>query len=203
MRAEQIQGVIFDLGRVLVGLNSSRGMARWLRENVSEDLPSLATLPAYIAYNSGQITPEEFHRGSTARFNMLFTFSEFSAMWCDFFEPMPGMQKLVAEVAAHHPVNLLSDTDPLHWERICRDYPWIPAQFPNPSLSYRLGRMKPAPENFRAAAAGIGLAPEHCLFIDDLPGNIAGAQAVGMRGIVFQSPEQLRGELIALGVLRA
>jgi hypothetical protein len=39
------------------------------------------------------------------------------------------------------------------------------------------------------------------VFIDDNPNKRARASALGIHGIAFQSPEQLRAELAALGVL--
>ena len=43
--------------------------------------------------------------------------------------------------------------------------------------------------------------PARALFIDDNPHNVAAAVALGLHGIVFRSPAQLRGELTALGLL--
>ena len=37
--------------------------------------------------------------------------------------------------------------------------------------------------------------------IDDNPGNVVGARAVGMRAIHFESPEQARRELTEMGAL--
>jgi 2-haloacid dehalogenase len=65
------------------------------------------------------------------------------------------------------------------------------------------GIVKPSPEIFHRLAARYGLAPETCLFIDDVAENVAGARAVGMRGHLFTSPDALRLELAALGLLPA
>jgi FMN phosphatase YigB (HAD superfamily) len=43
--------------------------------------------------------------------------------------------------------------------------------------------------------------PAQSIFIDDVPRNILGAQAVGIPGIHFQSPSQLNLDLQKLGVL--
>lgn len=45
-----------------------------------------------------------------------------------------------------------------------------------------------------------GLAPESCVFIDDKPINVAAAQSMGMQGLVFTNPENLRKDLIDLGL---
>lgn len=44
--------------------------------------------------------------------------------------------------------------------------------------------------------------PENALFIDDNVKNIHGAQAAGLQTIRFESPEQLRRELVKMGILQ-
>lgn len=48
-----------------------------------------------------------------------------------------------------------------------------------------LGRSKPHSEPYIAAAAALGAPPEDCLFVDDLPANCSGAEAVGMQSHLF------------------
>jgi putative hydrolase of the HAD superfamily len=48
-----------------------------------------------------------------------------------------------------------------------------------------LGVAKPDPEAFARAAAAIGERPGACLFVDDLAVNLRGAEAVGMRTLLF------------------
>ena len=50
-------------------------------------------------------------------------------------------------------------------------------------ISGDTGMRKPEERIFRHAAALLGLAPEQCVFIDDIDRNIAAAQAIGMTGI--------------------
>lgn len=47
------------------------------------------------------------------------------------------------------------------------------------------GVRKPAAEIYLRCAAAVGARPAECLFIDDLPVNVAGAEAVGMHGFLF------------------
>ena len=48
-----------------------------------------------------------------------------------------------------------------------------------------LGVSKPDPRAYWAAAAALGLPPEDCAFVDDLPANVEAACAVGMQGILL------------------
>lgn len=61
--------------------------------------------------------------------------------------------------------------------------------------------IKPDPAIYRLLLERNGLEASNCLFIDDSPKNVAGAEAVGMRAHHFMSPEALRGHLTAAGIL--
>jgi len=58
--------------------------------------------------------------------------------------------------------------------------------------------IKPDPRLYRILLDRYGLKAEECVFIDDNPANVAGAEAVGIKGILFKNAEQLRAELEAV-----
>lgn len=53
-------------------------------------------------------------------------------------------------------------------------------------ISGDVGLHKPQPEIFLLGAERIGVAPEECVFVDDLRENCAGAEAVGMTAILHR-----------------
>lgn len=63
------------------------------------------------------------------------------------------------------------------------------------------GVMKPDPRIFRILCERYRVAPQSAVFIDDVAMNAAAASALGIHGIHFRSPEQLRSELVTLGML--
>jgi putative hydrolase of the HAD superfamily len=62
-------------------------------------------------------------------------------------------------------------------------------------ISGEVGLHKPGPEIFELALTEIGLAAADCVFIDDLRENIAGAEAVGITGILHRGPDSTLPEL--------
>ena len=68
-------------------------------------------------------------------------------------------------------------------------------------LSGQEGCMKPDERIFRILLDRYALAAHDTVFIDDNPNNARAASALGIHGIHFQSPEELRRELSALGLL--
>ncbi len=94
-------------------------------------------------------------------------------------------------------VGLLSNIDVGTMERL----------FPEPErsqlfdvfvMSGELGVTKPSVRIFEIAAERLGLAPDECVMIDDIPDNIEGARLAGMYGIVFASRQQLMRDIEAL-----
>ena len=61
---------------------------------------------------------------------------------------------------------------------------------------------KPDPAIYRLLLSRYGLIPQESVFIDDLPVNVEAARALGIRGIVFQSTEQVERELSDLSEQR-
>ena len=66
--------------------------------------------------------------------------------------------------------------------------------------SSEVGMRKPNPAIFQHALELLGVAPERAVFLDDAPGNVAGAQAAGLHGILVDAadPTPALDELHAL-----
>ncbi len=68
-----------------------------------------------------------------------------------------------------------------------------------------LGVRKPAPEPYLASAGALGVPPEECLFVDDMPPNCRGAEAIGMASHLFRIKDpdaSLRALETRLGIAR-
>jgi 2-haloacid dehalogenase len=68
-------------------------------------------------------------------------------------------------------------------------------------ISGEVGVIKPDPEIYRVLMRRHTVDPHRALFIDDSAKNVAAAAEIGFDAIVFHSPEQLRRELTARGLL--
>ena len=81
---------------------------------------------------------------------------------------------------------------------------WEPARWFDAMIDVAtLGVRKPAPEPYLAAADALGADPTECLFVDDMPVNCRGAEAVGMASLLFDvrdPPASLRKLNDALGI---
>jgi putative hydrolase of the HAD superfamily len=62
-------------------------------------------------------------------------------------------------------------------------------------ISGDVGLHKPQPEIYELGAERLGVAAGDCAFVDDLRENVAGAEAVGMRGILHRDTDRTIVEL--------
>ena len=112
-----------------------------------------------------------------------------------------GSVEILAEVRqAGVACYALSNMEKESWQRRLGLYEflnWFDGYF----ISSLEGVMKPDPHYFRRALARFGLKPGHCLFIDDRTENTEAAAELGIRTVLFRSPEELREDLVAGGLL--
>ena len=116
--------------------------------------------------------------------------------WIDMMgDGIPGMESLVRDYKARGYgawglTNWSWETFPLIRDR----YP-VFGLLDGFVVSGKEKTVKPGPRIYRILLERYGLRAEECIFIDDNPRNTAGAEAVGIRGLVFQDAAQLRRDL--------
>ncbi len=71
---------------------------------------------------------------------------------------------------------------------------WLP-EFDCRTYSCDLRIAKPAPEIYEHCLAKLGVAPADVLFLDDRPENIRAAEALGMHGLLFTTPQEAAAEI--------
>lgn len=61
--------------------------------------------------------------------------------------------------------------------------------------SYNVKMKKPDPRIYEHTLEKLDVRPEEAVFIDDLEENVKGAEAVGIKGIVFKNVDQCKSDL--------
>jgi putative hydrolase of the HAD superfamily len=81
------------------------------------------------------------------------------------------------------------------WGAGSYDRPLLDELFDGTVISGEVRMRKPAPEIYSLGAERIGLAPEACVFVDDLGFNLKPAAALGMATVRHRRPEETIDEL--------
>jgi len=201
----QVNAIIFDLGRVVVDIDVEHFgrsvLAGMAVENPDAAIQQIMADELVAAFNTGKISPEDFHKAVCKKYRVAVSYAEFVKLWCSIFKPMPGVEALLKELRGKVALGLLSNTDVLHWRYLLRQYPEL-GFFQRPTLSFETGLMKPSPQIYLIAAENVHTQPENCFYLDDLQTNVEGARRVGMDAVLFQSIDRLRRELNERGILK-
>jgi putative hydrolase of the HAD superfamily len=118
------------------------------------------------------------------------------AMWSNLH---PAMLRWAAELrSAGVRTAVLSNMHDDMVQQLRSDATWE-TSFDCLMLSSEIRMAKPDAEIFWHCLQCLGVAPQEALFIDDREPNVQAAQALGIRGILFNSLAQLRVQLYAIG----
>ena len=203
LNIDMIKAVIFDLGRVLIQVDFTRGLLKYYQRNDNssdEDiLDEVFKDKMFIDFNTGKIDPQQVYQNIEDKYALALSYEQFTYEWCNIFAPMQGMPAIVDRVSKKYKIGLLSDIDPLHWQYCQQNFPVL-KNFKKPALSFEIGALKPDPICYQSASENINTELQNCLFIDDREINIQGAREAGMQAIRFTSVADLELLLPNLGV---
>jgi glucose-1-phosphatase len=206
MAKNHIRAIIFDVGRVLVRLDPDR-----LQKSLAHGLPlspiemwrAIEKDPLWKDWQEGRVSAGDWHLYLCKRFSMTLSFDQFVDAWNSTLDPTPiHPDGFFAKLSKNHCLGLLSNTDPIHVSHLERTYSFY-AYFPEPVRTYScvVGACKPDPLVFQHALKSCKVKADQAVYIDDILAFVEAAQALGMHGIVFTNPGQLRANLEQLGIM--
>ncbi|MFN8558280.1 MAG: HAD family phosphatase [Dehalococcoidia bacterium] len=202
--ADAIRAVIFDVYGVLIDLDGDLA-----RIEDRHALPAGALrravfgIPEFAAVQAGAVTSERYFAAAARALERLAgrPAPEALAEWRSADRPLNHeVVELAAALRPRYTVAVLSNASARLRAMLDERY-GIAGLFDPIIASGAVGLAKPDPAIFRLAAERIGASPECCIFIDDTAGHVAGAGAIGMRGITYTSFTELTAALRRLGVV--
>ena len=198
-----LRAVIFDIGRVIVKLDLSRaieGLSRGISLSPTELWSAIEKDPRWHDWKEGRISPHDWYLHLTKRLGSPLKFEEFREAWNRTLDPVPLQpDDLFASLAKKHRLALLSNTDPIHVAHLESNFSFFQF-FPHPARIYScaLRASKPSPVIFQAALKAAKTPASQAVFIDDILEHVQAARSLGMHGIQYVDPAQLRSELNTL-----
>ncbi|HVH72536.1 MAG TPA: HAD family phosphatase [Candidatus Dormibacteraeota bacterium] len=203
MPSPKLRAIIFDIGRVLIRVNVARAtsaLAEGLSLSPEEIWSALEKDPRWKDWQEGRISPRDWHLHVAKRLGSKLTFEQFVEVWNGALDPRPILDDSFLErLGKRYRLAVLSNTDPLHVVHMEQTYEFLEG-FPVRIYSCRVGASKPNPLIYKEALKGCKVRAQQAVYVDDIPAYAQAAEQLGMRGIVFQSSDQLFAALRTLGV---
>jgi putative hydrolase of the HAD superfamily len=111
------------------------------------------------------------------------------------FGGMSPDEAMIGAVRAAHAAGVRTGLVSNSWGAGGYDRTLFPELFDGVVISAEEGIRKPDPKVYELGVQRIGLEPGDCVFVDDLPGNLKPARAMGMATVHHVSAEQTIAEL--------
>ena len=183
-----IKHVIFDMGGVLVDFNPTRSLKKIFsrKEDIDLLLKEIFEGPDWAKLDRGTLRVEQAVDRACERLpaRLHASVRHLLENWADEMLPIDEMLPLVQEIKNHgYGIYLLSNA-PLNFHTYRDRIPAF-AYFDGFIVSANYLTVKPEPEIYNILFNTFSLNPAECFFIDDIPVNIEGAAAVGMKGHCF------------------
>jgi putative hydrolase of the HAD superfamily len=197
-----VKAVIFDAGNVVVKFDIHRALELFVplcRARVPEVVAFFTSSEADRAFVEGRISIEEFFAAAERVLGFDMTVDAFARIYNDIFSPQEAVERIIRSLKGRYTLALLSNTNALHFPFLLERYP-IMRLFDYRILSYEEKCQKPQYELFQRTIHRIGVAPQQAVFIDDIEENVVGAAQLGIRAILFTTPEELIEKLAKYGV---
>lgn len=200
-----IKTIFFDIGGVLIDIHPERTY-QYLSDSADVEVSMVKESFPWDAH-------DQYERGIMNNEDWFITYKESLPQPCclkrsDFWNAwklLLGEEKntvnILEALNKQYSIWLLSNTNPKHIQDEIEKRYLFPSLVNGAVYSFDVGVRKPEKEIYEIAMQRANANPQECLFIDDLLENIQAAKQIGIEGIHFISFEQLKQELVRLGII--
>ena len=200
-----IKTIFFDIGGVLIDIHPERTY-QYLSDSADVEVSMVKESFPWDAH-------DQYERGIMNNEDWFITYKESLPQPCclkrsDFWNAwklLLGEEKntvnILEDLNKQYSIWLLSNTNPKHIQDEIEKRYLFPSLVNGAVYSFDVGVRKPEKEIYEIAMQRANTKPQECLFIDDLLENIQAAKQIGIEGIHFRSFEQLKQDLVHLGII--
>ncbi len=182
------QAFLFDIGNVLMDFDLT-SLQRNMVAASKIDLPTLQREwynDALIAVETGKIDPRQYYHSFAKEIGLSWTYEEWIEQWARVYILNPVGYKLFLDLHRRdRQVSMLSNLSAFNTMAIEGKFPDFFTRGRPRFFSYEIGFRKPDTRIYQAACDTLGIPPAQCFFLDDMPENVAGAQAAGLNAMQF------------------
>jgi glucose-1-phosphatase len=196
---DSVDGIIFDLGGVLVDIDFTRIFSVWASyaKTDIEHIKSLYNFDKYYeAHERGEINHLEYFSSLRKSLEIDITDEQFSDGWNSIFgEEIADITSILPKLSQKRPIFVLTNTNTIHQKVWEKKYTRLLSYFKQIFVSSDIGLRKPEPEIFKYVSENTGIDLKRFVFFDDMLENVTGAHSVGIRSIQVSSTTDITESL--------
>jgi glucose-1-phosphatase len=199
----EIKAIIFDYGKVVGHFDHGRTAERL----APFSRRSLAGIRAYLypedledEFERGAVSIEQFLNVVRDQLQLQCSTETIRSAVADIFWPNPEVCDLVPRLVPRYRLVLGSNTNAIHAEHFRQLSAPVLKHFHHLILSFEVNVRKPDREFFDHCVRVAEQPAAACLFIDDLPANIAGAKSAGLQTLLYRGQNTLVAEMHGMGI---
>jgi putative hydrolase of the HAD superfamily len=189
--------ILFDLGRVVVGLGESPIPKCWLKDKNALTFEAWINSDIGQRFEKGELTSIEFVTLLKQELQLDQSIKEITEAFAAWPIGMfPKMSSILKQLRENHHLAVLSNTNELHFPRLIEEFN-IAEHFDTIFVSHHMKMAKPDPKAFEHVLDVLEVSPDKVLFLDDNASNIKAAEGLGI------SSDLVCGEEEVIAALRA
>ncbi len=198
MNRENIKHLIFDLGGVIINLDTTLTIKSFasLTGKSEEYIADFSTShPIFHQYEKGEVSNEEFRKVIRSITEKELSDESIDHAWNAMILDLPKERILLLEsLKKYFDIYLLSNTNTIHMRRVNElrlegNITEFDQLFNKDYYSHIMGKRKPDSNVFEQVIDENDLDPQNSLFLDDNFSNIEGATRVGLQTLHVTSPQ--------------
>ena len=185
-----IRHFIFDLGNVMIDFSTRRMTDQMAIAGECD--PDLIwekwDWGAMAAVEGGNMSEQAYLEQVIHPFAPHWTLQDLATAWGNTYEiNQPGRALFLDLKARGFGVHILSNLAGFNAKGLADKFPDFFNAGDNNFFSFELGLNKPDIRIYETVVARLGAAPQECVFLDDTPDNVAGAQAAGLTAFCYST----------------
>ena len=197
-----MRNLIFDLGGVIIDLSVDRTIQAFSKLSgctPEQILQRYHTNPEFLAYETGEISDDEFRKAVQRIFSFEADNDKFDQAWNSMLVALPRAKlDLLEQLKGNLSLTVLSNTNNIHLGYV--NSVMIPAvslrsklddYFDHHYYSHLVGKRKPDPAIFHQVLIEKQFDPAETLFLDDNEINIKAAREAGISARLVEHPDQV------------
>jgi 2-haloacid dehalogenase len=199
-----VTAIVFDIGNVLIDWDP-----KYLYRKLMPDEASMDRFLAEICHYQWNLEQDRGRLWADAIAEKIAEFPEheqwiraYDTRWPEMVSgPIEGSVEILQELKAKaFPLYAITNFSREKWDIATEIYPFL-TLFDGVTVSADVKLLKPDPAIYAHFLKSFSLRAETLLFIDDRRENIEAARDAGFQAVLFTTPEALRQDLRAFGVL--